>query len=38
MLISMQSKVENPPAIEKSGKKYTEMLVKELQARGFLNQ
>jgi len=36
ILISMQSKVVNPPAIEKAAKQYTEMLVKELQARGFL--
>jgi hypothetical protein len=36
MLVSMQSKVVNPPTIEKASKKYTEMLVTELQAKGFL--
>lgn len=36
MLVSMQSKVENPPAIEKASKKYTQMLVTELQAQGFM--
>jgi hypothetical protein len=36
MLISMQSKVENPPDIIKASKKYTKMLVTELQAQGFM--
>ncbi len=36
MLISMQSKVVNPPDITKASKKYTEMLVTELQNQGFM--
>ena len=36
MLISMQSKVVNPPDIVKASKQYTKMLVTELQARGFM--
>jgi hypothetical protein len=36
MLISMQSKVENPPEIEKASKQYTAILVQELQNQGFL--
>ena len=36
MLVSMQSKVVNPPDIEKASKQYTNMLVTELQAHGLL--
>jgi hypothetical protein len=36
MLVSMQSKVVNPPAIEKASKQYTQMLVTELQAQGLM--
>jgi hypothetical protein len=36
MLISMQSKVENPPEIMKASKQYTKMLVTELQAQGIM--
>jgi hypothetical protein len=36
MLISMQSKVVNPPEITKASRKYTEMLVTELQNQGFM--
>jgi len=36
MLISMQSKVVNPPDIVKASKQYTKILVTELQARGFM--
>ncbi|HEY2648821.1 MAG TPA: hypothetical protein VGI38_06490, partial [Puia sp.] len=36
MLVSMQSKVVNPGDIEKASKKYTKMLVTELQAQGFM--
>jgi hypothetical protein len=36
MLISMQSKVVNPPDIVKASKKYTQMLVTELQAQGIM--
>jgi hypothetical protein len=36
MLISMQSKVVNPPTIIKASKQYTQMLVTELQAQGFM--
>jgi len=36
MLISMQSKVVNPPDIIKASKQYTQMLVTELQAQGFM--
>ncbi len=36
MLISMQSKVVNPPTILKASKQYTDMLVTELQAQGFM--
>jgi hypothetical protein len=36
MLISMQSKVVNPGDIEKASKKYTQILVTELQAHGFM--
>jgi hypothetical protein len=36
MLISMQSKVVNPPEITKASKKYTNMLVTELQAHGLM--
>ena len=38
MLMSMQSKVVNPPAIEKASKKYTNMLMTELQARGLVKK
>jgi hypothetical protein len=34
--MSMQSKVVNPPEIAKAGKKYTNMLVTELQAHGLM--
>jgi hypothetical protein len=36
LLISMQSKVVNPPAAMKASKQYTQMLVTELQAQGFM--
>ncbi len=36
LLISMQSKVVDPPAITKSSQQYTQMLVTELQAHGFM--
>ena len=36
MLVSMQSKVVNPPDITKASKQYTNMLVTELQARGLM--
>ena len=36
LLVSMQSKVVDPPAIEKASKQYTKMLVTELQAHGFM--
>lgn len=36
LLISMQSKVVNPPTAMKASKKYTQMLVTELQAQGFM--
>jgi hypothetical protein len=36
MLISMQSKVVNPPTAIKASKQYTQMLVTELQAQGFM--
>jgi hypothetical protein len=36
LLISMQSKVVNPGDITKSSKKYTDMLVTELQNQGFM--
>jgi curli biogenesis system outer membrane secretion channel CsgG len=36
MLISMQSKVANPPDIVKASKQYTTMLVTELQAHGLM--
>lgn len=36
MLISMQSKVVNPPDIVKASKQYTKMLVTELQAHGYM--
>ena len=36
MLMSMQSKVVNPPTIIKASKQYTDMLVTELQAHGFM--
>ena len=36
MLISMQSKVVNPPDIVKASKQYTKILVTELQAQGFM--
>jgi hypothetical protein len=36
MLMSMQSKVVNPPEITKASKKYTNMLVTELQAHGLM--
>jgi len=32
----MQSKVVNPPEITKASRKYTEMLVTELQNQGFM--
>jgi hypothetical protein len=36
LLISMQSKVVNPPTAMKASKQYTNMLVTELQAQGFM--
>jgi hypothetical protein len=36
LLVTMQSKVVNPPEIEKASKKYTAILVQELQNQGFL--
>jgi hypothetical protein len=36
MLVSMQSKVVNPPDIVKASKQYTNMLVTELQAQGLM--
>lgn len=36
MLVSMQSKVVNPPDITKASKQYTNMLVTELEARGLM--
>jgi hypothetical protein len=36
LLISMQSKVVNPGDITKASKKYTQILVTELQAQGFM--
>jgi hypothetical protein len=36
MLMSMQSKVVNPPDIVKASKQYTQMLVTELQAHGLM--
>jgi len=36
LLISMQSKVVNPPDVVKASKQYTKMLVTELQAHGFM--
>ncbi|HTB26231.1 MAG TPA: hypothetical protein VK711_12730, partial [Puia sp.] len=36
LLISMQSKVVNPPTAMKASKQYTQMLVTELQAQGFM--
>ncbi len=36
LLVAMQSKVVNPPEIEKASKKYTAILVQELQNQGFL--
>jgi len=36
LLMSMQSKVVNPPDITKASKQYTSMLVTELQAHGLL--
>ena len=36
MLVSMQSKVVNPPDIVKASKQYTQMLVTELQAQGLM--
>jgi hypothetical protein len=36
MLVSMQSKVVNPGDITKASKQYTQMLVTELQAHGFM--
>jgi hypothetical protein len=36
MLISMQSKVVNPPTAMKASKQYTQMLVTELQAQRFM--
>ncbi len=36
MLMSMQSKVVNPPDIVKASKQYTKMLVTELQAHGLM--
>jgi hypothetical protein len=36
MLMSMQSKVVNPPDIVKASKQYTQMLVTELQAQGLM--
>ena len=36
LLVAMQSKLVNPDDVKKSSKKYTAMLVQELQNRGFL--
>jgi hypothetical protein len=36
LLISMQSKVVNPPTVIKASKQYTQMLVTELQNQGFM--
>jgi hypothetical protein len=36
MMVSMQSKVVNPPDITKASKQYTEMLVTELQNQGLM--
>lgn len=36
LLVSIQSKADNPPAIEKSSKLYTESLIKELKSLGLL--
>lgn len=38
LLLSVQSKADNPPAIQKSSKIYTESLIKELESLGFLKQ
>lgn len=38
LLVSIQSKAENPPAIQKSSKLYTESLIKELETLGFLKK
>jgi hypothetical protein len=36
LLVAMQSKVVNPPEIQKASKQYTAILVQELQNQGFL--
>lgn len=36
MLMSMQSKLENPSDIQKASKQYTQMLVAELQSHGYM--
>lgn len=36
LLLSVQSKAENPPAIQKSSRLYTESLIKELESMGLL--
>ncbi len=38
LLVSMQSKVVNPPEVDKGSKKYTDMLIKELLAQGFMKE
>ncbi|HRI19814.1 MAG TPA: hypothetical protein PLA68_02620 [Panacibacter sp.] len=38
LLLSIQSKAENPPAIQKSSKLYTESLIKELESLGLLKK
>jgi hypothetical protein len=38
LLASIQSKAENPPAIQKSSKLYTESLIKELESLGLLKK
>lgn len=38
LLVSIQSKAENPPAIQKSSKLYTESLIKEMQGLGLLKK
>jgi hypothetical protein len=36
LLISMQSKLVNPPDVTKASKQYTQMLITELQTQGFM--
>lgn len=38
LLVSIQSKAENPPAIQKSSKLYSESLIKELESLGLLKK